>query len=127
MGKLTWVQQRTIQSTLKPFEVAMKHKDIGGQAEIFIKTINRFPNYTVNNVRHSMLSDNGLPADIRKLRKKKNLTDNDIIEYYWGFDKFVELWTKYLEMDKDNFVFCVEVMSRDKDWVSKDYENKLNL
>lgn len=127
MSKLSWVQQRTVNSAIKPFQVAVGKKDIGEQAKLMIRMIKEFPNYTAANCRSSILKDSGLPADIRKLRKKEGWSDYDIIEHYWSFEQFRELWTEYLDMDKENFVFCVKIMSKDKNWDTRNYGNKLDI
>lgn len=104
-----------------------KPKIVIKHCEFIINALNTNRLYTAQKARGNLLQNRAFPSDIRKLRKITGWSDYDIIEYYWGIDKFRELWDEYLKMSKEDLKYCVEVMSRDKNWDTRNYENKPNL
>lgn len=129
MSKLAFLEKIVSRKVNKEVDKATKGMKITNpdtirkQATAMIKLLNMQPAYASGKARSNLLKDKGLPSDIRKLRKKTNWSDSDIIEFYWKVDAFRELWCEVLSMDRDNWVFCVVTMSRDKDWDRKEEQN----
>jgi len=53
----------------------------------------------MENTRASLLKDDGLPADIRRLSREGKSQD-EIKSFYWGCEEFVSFWTLDLQMEE---------------------------
>jgi len=53
----------------------------------------------MENTRASLLKDDGLPSDIRRLAKEGK-SQEEIKSFYWGCEEFVSFWTLDLQMEE---------------------------